>query len=111
MRSPKRRWCALLVVFGGVAGSAPCRADEGDASAAARTAPPTADAGTDAEWDWDWAALRDDMLQQASLALGLATSWSSTSSYSGSGSQGLRPRAVWAFQYGRVRLSTGGGAA
>ena len=45
----------------------------------------------------------------ASLALGVTTSF--TPSYAGSSERKVTPHLVWAFQYGRIRLSTGGGAA
>jgi outer membrane protein len=57
----------------------------------------------------DWPALRDDLAANASLALGVTTSF--TPSYAGSNDRKVAPHLVWAFQYGRIRLSTGGGAA
>jgi MipA family protein len=57
----------------------------------------------------DWPALRDDLAANASLALGVTTSF--TPSYAGSSDRKIAPHLVWAFQYGRIRLSTGGGAA
>ncbi len=56
-----------------------------------------------------WDELKADLAANASLALGASASW--TPSYAGSESQSLRPRALWAFQYGRIRISTGGAAA
>ena len=50
-----------------------------------------------------------DVAANGSLALGLSASLSSSTTTS-SGQQ-VQPRALWAFQYGRVRLSTGGAAA
>lgn len=57
----------------------------------------------------DWPALRDDLAANAALALGVTTSF--TPSYSGSSDRKISPHLVWAFQYGRIRISTGGGAA
>ena len=57
----------------------------------------------------DWPELRDDLAANAVLALGANGSW--TPSYAGSSSGSLKPTLVWAFQYGKIRLATGGGAA
>jgi len=50
-----------------------------------------------------------DLKANASLALGVSASVSP--SYLGSSSQKVRPHPLWAFQYGRIRLSTAGAAA
>jgi MipA family protein len=55
------------------------------------------------------ADLLEDLRANASLALGLSTSLSTTST--GTGPPTLQARPVWAFQYGRIRISTGGAAA
>jgi len=55
------------------------------------------------------ADLLADLAANASLALGVSTSLSSsTTSLS---APTVQPHAVWAFQYGRIRFSTGGAAA
>lgn len=56
-----------------------------------------------------WDELMADLKSHASLALGVSAAY--TPSYLGSGSQSLRPHPLWAFQYGRIRISTGGAAA
>ena len=58
---------------------------------------------------FSWPEFRDDLAANASLALGASTSW--TPSYAGSTSSKVQPRLVFAFQYGRIRLASGGGAA
>jgi MipA family protein len=57
----------------------------------------------------NWPELRADLAANAVLALGANGSW--TPSYSGSNAGTLKPNLVWAFQYGKIRLATGGGAA
>ncbi len=99
-----RRPCVRLLALGGCAaatlhaGAAQPGAGTDPASETAASADPI-----------DWPALRDDLATNASLALGVTTSF--TPSYAGSSERKVRPHLVWAFQYGRVRLSTGGGAA
>ncbi len=56
-----------------------------------------------------WDELVTDLKANASLALGVSAAY--TPSYLGSGNQHVRPRPLWAFQYGRIRISTGGAAA
>ena len=56
-----------------------------------------------------WDELRADIAAKGALALGATAVW--TPNYAGSAGSSVAPRLVWAFQYGRVRLSTGGGAA
>jgi len=50
-----------------------------------------------------------DLAANATMALGAATSLSP--SYTGSSTRSVQVVPMWAFQYGRIRLSTGGGAA
>ncbi len=54
------------------------------------------------------ADLLADLAENATLALGASTSMSSNTT---SSAYSFQARPVWAFQYGRVRLSTGGAAA
>lgn len=53
--------------------------------------------------------LLEDLQANASLALGLSTSLSSVST--GASPWAAKARPLWAFQYGRIRFSTGGAAA
>ena len=55
------------------------------------------------------AELLEDLEANASLALGLSGSLSTTSF--GTATSTAQARPVWAFQYGRIRISTGGAAA
>jgi outer membrane protein len=55
------------------------------------------------------ADLLDDLRANASLALGVSAGIASTST--GTSSPKVHPAPLWAFQYGRIRFSTGGAAA
>lgn len=78
-----------------------------EAAAQEAAAAPERSGWPDPEMPWD--ELVADLKANASLALGVSAAY--TPSYMGSGSQQLRPRPLWAFQYGRLRISTGGAAA
>jgi MipA family protein len=100
--------CAALVALP-CAADAPADPPPADAPAAEAAETPTAAATVAALANLSWDELRAELAAKASLALGVTAAW--TPSYSGSTASGVQPRLVWAFQYGRVRLSTGGGAA
>lgn len=87
--------CAVAAALPATAGS-----ENKEEPAASTTVAPTG---------MTWAELQEDLRANASLALGATASW--TPSYAGSTAHSVKPRLVWAFQYGRIRLSTGGGAA
>lgn len=93
---------ALAAALGAAAVDPACAAQPGagDDPASGTTA------GT---FTFSWAELRDDLAANASLALGATASW--TPNYAGSTTGKVQPRPVWAFEYGKFRLSTGGGAA
>jgi outer membrane scaffolding protein for murein synthesis (MipA/OmpV family) len=80
-----------------------CGAETGPTDAA--VAPPEVETPRLPSWD----ELRADIAAKGALALGATAVW--TPNYAGSTGNSVQPRLVWAFQYGRVRLSTGGGAA
>lgn len=100
--------CAAIVALP-CAAETPADPPPADAPAEESAETPAAAATIAALANLSWDQLRAELAAKASLALGVTAAW--TPSYSGSTASSVQPRLVWAFQYGRVRLSTGGGAA
>lgn len=115
MRGLRARWRAAAGATCAALATAPCAADAPADPPPAQTPAeesveaPAATATIAALANLSWDELRAEFAAKASLALGVTGAW--TPSYSGSTASGVKPRLVWAFQYGRLRLSTGGGAA